>query len=93
MIIITEVKIGKYCNSECDAANFSSFFFFWPWHMAYWILAPPLGTNPMPLALEAQNLNHRFLILSPTSCLQEAPPSVSVDSWFYGQALEVVHMG
>ena len=68
-------------------------FFFWPWHMAYGILVPPPGMDPSPLALEAQGLNHRFLVLSPTSCLQEVPSSVSVDSWFYGQALEVVYRG
>ena len=38
--------------------NFLALFFFWPCHRACGILVPSPGIEPMPLAIEAQKLNH-----------------------------------
>ena len=35
------------------------FFFFLPYHMAYGILVPHSGIEPVPLAVKVQHLNHR----------------------------------
>ena len=46
------------CLQMIQYVVFDSFFFFWPYCTAYGNLVPWLGTESIPLALEAQSLNH-----------------------------------
>lgn len=45
-------------SSVCIYWDWDFFFFFWPYHMAFGILTPQPGIEPVPLAMKVWSPNH-----------------------------------